>query len=96
MCLIEVFKLYLLYLKLTVLLVSLPSVFIFVVADIVLVGLQVIESTVKEFMARKFTCVEIISGRPVPNGATIEFTTEDGSAVGEPVGCGSYTPFKSK
>ena len=41
------------------------------------------ESTVNESIARKFTCVEIISGGPVPNGTTIEFTTQDGSAVGE-------------
>ena len=47
------------------------------------VGFQVIESTVNESVARKFACVEILSGGPLPSEAVIEFYTRDGSAVGK-------------
>ena len=52
------------------------------------VGFQVIESTVNESVANKFTCIEIISGGPLMFDSQIRFYTQDGTAVGK-----NFTPF---
>ena len=46
------------------------------------VGFQVIESTIDESVANKFTCIEILSGGPLVFDAVIQFYTQDGTAVG--------------
>ena len=52
-------------------------------APIVVVGLQVVVSTVNESIGDKFTCVEIISGGPLLSDADILFYTQDGTAKGK-------------
>ena len=47
-----------------------------------MVGFQVTESAVNESVSIKFTCIEIISGGPLPHDAEILFYTQDGSAEG--------------
>ena len=51
-------------------------------APMAVVGFQVIESTVNESVASKFTCIEIMSGGPLMNDAEIRFYTRDDTAVG--------------
>ena len=46
------------------------------------VGFQVIESTVNESVASKFTCIEVMSGGPLMSDAVIRFYTRDDTAVG--------------
>lgn len=46
------------------------------------VGFQVLESTVNESITNFSFCVEIISGGPLPSDADILFYTQDSTAEG--------------
>lgn len=54
-----------------------------VTAPMLVVGFQVIYSVVDEAVGNKFTCLEIFSGGPLNNNASVLFYTRDGSAVGK-------------
>ena len=62
---------------------SFCTVCMVVTAPMLVVGFQVIYSVVDEAVGNKFTCLEIFSGGPLDNNASVLFYTRDGSAVGK-------------